>query len=45
VIETCTRQLVPNGYLYLGATETLLGLRTRLVPVAGRRGVWRIGQG
>ena len=45
VIETCTRQLAPDGYLYLGATETLLGLRTRLVPVAGRRGVWRIGQG
>ncbi len=43
VIETCTRQLAPDGYLYLGATETLLGLRTRLVPVPGRRGVWRVG--
>jgi chemotaxis protein methyltransferase CheR len=43
VIEACTRRLAPGGYLMLGATETLIGLRTRLTAVPGRRGLWRMG--
>jgi chemotaxis protein methyltransferase CheR len=40
VLEMLARQLAPNGVLYLGAAETVIGLTERLVPVAGERGVY-----
>jgi len=43
VLEMLSRQLGPNGVLYLGAAETVIGLTARLVPVAGERGVYGLG--
>jgi chemotaxis protein methyltransferase CheR len=40
VLEMLARQLVPEGVLYLGAAETVIGLTERLVPVPGERGVY-----
>jgi chemotaxis protein methyltransferase CheR len=40
VLEAMAAQLVPDGVLYLGGAETVLGLTGRLVPVAGERGVY-----
>lgn len=40
VLEMLARQLVPDGVLYLGAAETVIGLTDRLVPVPGERGVY-----
>jgi chemotaxis protein methyltransferase CheR len=41
VIRACAAQLAPDGYLCLGATETVLGLDVPVVPVPGLRGFWR----
>lgn len=41
VLESCVRRLAPGGRIMLGATETLLGLRTRLSPAPGQRGLWQ----
>ena len=35
VLEHCARRLAPDGVLYLGGTETLLGLQSRLVRQPG----------
>ncbi len=40
VLEALAQQLAPDGVLYLGGAETVLGLTDRLVPVAGERGVY-----
>jgi len=40
VLEALARQLVPDGVLYLGAAETVIGLTDRLAPVPGERGVY-----
>jgi chemotaxis protein methyltransferase CheR len=40
VLEALAAQLAPDGVLYLGGAETVLGLTARLVPVAGERGVY-----
>jgi chemotaxis protein methyltransferase CheR len=40
VLEMLARQLAPDGVLYLGAAETVIGLTDRLMPVAGERGVY-----
>jgi chemotaxis protein methyltransferase CheR len=44
VLEMLARQLAPNGVLYLGAAETVIGLTERLLPVPGERGVYGLGQ-
>ena len=41
VLEAIARQLAPDGRLYLGGAETILGLTTMLMPVAGERGVYQ----
>lgn len=41
VLEACQQRLAPDGVLYLGAAETLLGLRTRLEPLAEYHGAHR----
>lgn len=40
VLEALAAQLVPDGVLYLGGAETVLGLTGRLAPVVGERGVY-----
>jgi chemotaxis protein methyltransferase CheR len=44
VLDMLSRQLAPNGVLYLGAAETVIGLTDRLLPVPGERGVYGLGQ-
>ena len=40
VLEMLARQLAPDGVLYLGAAETVIGLTERLAPIPGERGVY-----
>jgi chemotaxis protein methyltransferase CheR len=40
VLDAIARQLAPDGMLYLGGAETVLGITTRFVPLAGERGVY-----
>jgi len=40
VLEAMAAQLAPDGVLYLGGAETVLGLTGMLAPVAGQRGVY-----
>ncbi|TDH64654.1 protein-glutamate O-methyltransferase CheR [Dankookia rubra] len=40
VLDAMAAQLAPDGVLYLGGAETVLGLTGRLVPVPGERGVY-----
>jgi len=40
VLNALAAQLVPDGALYLGGAETVLGLTERLVAVPGERGVY-----
>lgn len=40
VLEMMARQLAPDGVLYLGAAETVIGLTERLAPIPGERGVY-----
>lgn len=42
VLEAIARQMAPDGVLYLGGAETVLGLTETLVPVAGERAVYRL---
>jgi chemotaxis protein methyltransferase CheR len=42
VLEMLSRQLAPDGVLYLGAAETVIGLTDRLQPLAGERGVYGV---
>jgi chemotaxis protein methyltransferase CheR len=40
VLANLAGQMLPDGVLYLGSAETALGVTTRLVPLAGERGVY-----
>ena len=40
VLEALARRLSPDGVLYLGGAETVLGLTDRLSPIAGERGAY-----
>ncbi|PWS35569.1 chemotaxis protein CheR [Falsiroseomonas bella] len=42
VMEMLARMLAPEGVLYLGAAETVVGLTTRLAPLPGERGVYGV---
>jgi chemotaxis protein methyltransferase CheR len=42
VLEMLSRMLSPQGVLYLGAAETVVGLTTRLAPMPGERGVYGV---
>jgi len=42
VLANIANQLQPDGYVYLGGAETVLGLTTRLVPSAGERGAYEL---
>ena len=40
VLERLARVLTPDGYLYLGGAETVLGISDRFQPVADNRGIY-----
>jgi chemotaxis protein methyltransferase CheR len=40
VLEAIARQMPPDGLLYLGGAETVLGITDRFVPLNGERGVY-----
>jgi len=40
VLDVLARQLAPDGCLYLGGAETVLGLTEKLVPMEKERGVY-----
>ncbi|WP_159997377.1 protein-glutamate O-methyltransferase CheR [Roseomonas sp. 18066] len=42
VVESCAQRMAPEALLYLGAAEVLLSLRSRLVPLAGCHGAYRL---
>jgi chemotaxis protein methyltransferase CheR len=41
-LEAIARQIAPDGLLYLGGAETVLGVTDRFVPLAGDRGVYTL---
>ena len=42
VLEAIARQLAPDGLLYLGGAETVLGITDRLVPAGSGHGVYML---
>ncbi|WBV42377.1 protein-glutamate O-methyltransferase CheR [Pseudoroseomonas cervicalis] len=45
VLNALAAQLAPDGVIYLGGAETVLGLTDRLVPVTGERGAYALTGG
>ena len=43
VLNKIGRQMAPDGYLYLGGAETVLGISDRLQPVPENRGIYSLG--
>jgi chemotaxis protein methyltransferase CheR len=43
VLERLAGQLAPDGFLYLGGAETVLGITTRLQPHPDNRGIYVLG--
>jgi chemotaxis protein methyltransferase CheR len=41
VLERIARCLAPDGVLFLGGTETVIGITSRFKPVPGHRGIYR----
>ena len=41
-LEAIARQMAPDGLLYLGGAETVLGVTERFAPVPGDRGVYAL---
>jgi chemotaxis protein methyltransferase CheR len=44
VLNALAAQLAPDGVLYLGGAETVLGLTERLVPIMGERGAYGLNE-
>jgi chemotaxis protein methyltransferase CheR len=42
VLNIIAAQLAPDGWLYLGGAETVMGLTHRFVPVAGEHGIYQL---
>ena len=42
VLGKIGRQMAPDGYLYLGGAETVLGISDKLQPVADNRGIYNL---
>ncbi|MGE0565354.1 MAG: protein-glutamate O-methyltransferase CheR [Pseudolabrys sp.] len=40
VLERLSRQIAPDGYLLLGAAETVIGLTDKFAPLADQRGLY-----
>ncbi len=45
VLERIARQMAPDGYLVLGAAETIVGITDKFEPVDGRQGLLRLKNG
>ena len=45
VLESIARQMPPDGVLYLGGAETVLGITDRFKPVDGQRGLYTLSNG
>ncbi|WP_298371594.1 protein-glutamate O-methyltransferase [Azospirillum sp.] len=43
VLEGIARQMPPDGVLYLGGAETVLGITEKFKPVDGQRGLYSLG--
>ena len=41
-LDAIARQMAPDGVLYLGGAETVLGVTDRFAPIAGDRGVYAL---
>ena len=39
-LEAISRQMAPDGLLYLGGAETVLGITDRFAPISGAHGVY-----
>jgi chemotaxis protein methyltransferase CheR len=44
ILERISRALPPDGLLYLGGAETVLGVSDRFEPLAGHRGIYAVTQ-
>lgn len=44
VLDGIARQMAPDGLLYLGAAERMIGPSTSFTPVSGERGVYQLAQ-
>lgn len=45
ILDRIAKQLEPDGFLYLGATESTFGITDSFVPVEGKRGLYVRSQG
>jgi chemotaxis protein methyltransferase CheR len=41
VLERMAKQLSPDGFLYLGGAETVVGITDKFAPMANNRGIYR----
>lgn len=41
VLEGVSRQIAPDGYLYLGGAETVISITDKFQPVKGQRGMYQ----
>ena len=45
VLDRLSKSLAPDGYLLLGAAETVIGLSNEFKPVSGKRGLYQSAHG